>query len=794
MNVTDLMHSYFGDEAARHLGAAAGLDERAAGRVLALGIPLHLDALADQAGRADGQALLGEALDNLPQFHSVAAALIEPGGTERLRQAGEVLAPVLLGTQGGRIVEAAAAASGGAPDRVAQLLHLALPLLLSFLGQRAGAGGLGPLLSSLRGGGLGAPPDAGTSSVSGLFSAAGLVSENRPLSPSGLLDLCQAQFGGQNAERIGVAAGFVQGGQWATLAALPLILDALVHHGRTETGAAEVLNMARGFEALSGAGGQLQLGVLDDSAALGQIEAQGRGLLGILLSDVNELTGRLGTALGGSATSATRLLALLLPLVLAMLGRRAQEGRLDAAGLSRLLGDLSGSLAGLLPAGLSGLSALLGRARVPSAPAPTLPITPLPRATPAVASFSTATATTARRRRGLPWWLLPLLLLLLGGCWLVRPKVPATSTLTPQSTTPAGQGLTVRGPQPGGTLPASAFSIRGTAAPGAAVTLREQGREVSAVSADPQGDWSADLPAPAPGEHTYTVEAKGERTELRINVTGDRAASPSSATPETGSTTNTGSGENSRPETASDGMDPTGNGAGNGASATTEPTPADAGSTASADAQATDTTSAGPSLTGTSAGAPAGSAASVPDRFVITAPAAGATLPAGSFELRGTGTAGEQAELFEDGTSLGAVKVGGDGAWHLQVPTPAPGAHTYTLRGTGGTRRGRLAVTISQPDAKASASPCDQAYSLSITDGQTVTEPFRFGGVGQGKGYTVTVRRGERIIGSKNIPLDTTCGWSYQSKPGRGTIRYEVRPSGVKGAKPLSTVNLTVAR
>ena len=75
-----------------------------------------------------------------------------------------------------------------------------------------------------------------------------------------------------------------------------------------------------------------------------------------------------------------------------------------------------------------------------------------------------------------------------------------------------------------------------------------------------------------------------------------------------------------------------------------------------------------------------------------------------------------------------------------------------------------------------------------------VGEPFRFGGVGQGEGYSVTVKRGERTIGTKDIPLDATCGWSYQSKPGAGQITYEVRPLGDAAAAPLSTVNLTVGQ
>ena len=56
----------------------------------------------------------------------------------------------------------------------------------------------------------------------------------------------------------------------------------------------------------------------------------------------------------------------------------------------------------------------------------------------------------------------------------------------------------------------------------------------------------------------------------------------------------------------------------------------------------------------------------------------------------------------------------------------------------------------------------------------------------------MTVKRGDRTIGVKDIPLDSTCGWSYQSKPGAGAVSYEVRPLGDASAAPLSSVSITV--
>ena len=51
-----------------------------------------------------------------------------------------------------------------------------------------------------------------------------------------------------------------------------------------------------------------------------------------------------------------------------------------------------------------------------------------------------------------------------------------------------------------------------------------------------------------------------------------------------------------------------------------------------------------------------------------------------------------------------------------------------------------------------------------------MAQPFRFGGVGSGKSYTVTIMRGERKIGSKVLSLDATCGYNYISKPVTVTV------------------------
>lgn len=176
---------------------------------------------------------------------------------------------------------------------------------------------------------------------------------------------------------------------------------------------------------------------------------------------------------------------------------------------------------------------------------------------------------------------------------------------------------------------------------------------------------------------------------------------------------------------------------------------------------------------------------------LFSAPAEGSQVSASGFTLQGVGKAGQEFEVFEDGTSLGRLTVPENGEWSLTVPPPAPGNRVYEARRQGETSGAKLNLVVQQP---AAGMVCSQPFSLSnLQGGGTVSRPFRFGGVGSGQGYSVTVKRGARVIGTKNLPLSAACGWSYLSDPGVGSITYEVRESDKPATEPpLSTINLNV--
>ncbi|MGX9685773.1 DUF937 domain-containing protein [Deinococcus wulumuqiensis] len=785
----DIIQSYFSPEAVSQLGQVAGLDATLTQRALSLGLPLQLDALAAHASTPEGRTQLGEALSNLPHFGSVSEALSAPSGALNLQQAGGLLAPTLLGGQADDIVQQVTRRVGGSVGGVQKVLHMALPLLLSLLGRQGmnastaesmlGSlrGGLGDLdLGGLATGGLA----AGGLAASGLAGGAGAVATGLdagqvpPPPPSGLgngvtaaqlapgavtptslLETIQAEFSGENADRIGRAAGFsgATAGK-AVLGALPVVLSALIGRGRTEAGAAELLNNSQELERLTGTDGRLNASLLSDSAEMARLEGQGRGVLGQLYGNVDALTGRLGTALGGSGANAGRLLSLLTPLVLGLLGRTARTSRMSPVVLSGLLGAMQDKLPGLIPAGMGGLAALLGTGtaqaqnaqaqtsetvvasttpRVVENVAAAKPVTPAaPVVTPPVTTATTTSAPVPERRGGIPWWVWLLPLLLLGGCWFVNNQNRTTTTTTTSTAAQQDGGIIVSNPQSDSNLPAQPFTMSGTAAPNMQLKIEDEGQTVAEATADADGNWTAEIPAPTVGEHTYSIiGGEGAKSEFKVNVTDENAE---------GSTDATGT------------------------------------DTSDTDSTGTD-------------GAAAGD-------FTVTEPAQNADVAATGFNLTGTGTPGETYELLEDGVSVGTFTVGDDGNWTADVAAPSEGDKTYTIQDGSGNEVATLPVKVGA--GTANAGECSQDLSVSLEDGETVSAPFRFGGVGSSDSYTVTIRRADRVIGTKKIPLGAGCTWSYSSNPGgrSGTVNdvtYEVRASGTAASAPAdATLNLKV--
>ncbi|MFK7603241.1 DUF937 domain-containing protein [Deinococcus sp. SM5_A1] len=988
-NATDLIQSFFDPGAVARLAQAAGLEPEVAGRVLEAGLPLQLGALAESAKTPDGEAMIAEAVGALPPFGSVAEALEESGGADNLRQAGEMLAPVLLGEAADTLPAQVSTRTQADPARVQTLLQIALPLLLSALGQRGmKAGNIAPMLAGLGGVGLGglsldglglagaagadavvpeaaetimpaaveAPETAPVAPAAEVPAEAPAVepppvvpvpvesapvalekpaseampsesvpselavtpaetSPPDPSTPEGLLKYLQARFGGPVGQKIGAVAGFGGGvRKQAALAALPVVLAALV--GKAGTGG-DLDKLARPFAPLTGEDGQVNTDLLDSPVEVSRIEGQGRGLLASLFGDVNAVTGRLGSALGGSGDSSRRLLALLTPLVLSAL-TRAHAGGLGALPIAGL-GD---GLKAALPSGFSSLGVLVGSlasgtplpgavsTTVQTTPravvqqgSPATPPRPSPLKPPRPARFEKPAPPVAPppRRRGFPLWLIPLLLLLLlGGCWVLQNRQPAVPAVpTPTSPTPPGDSGTLPGlpvqtvftePQPGAAVPASGFTLRGTGTAGENVDVFLGDSKVGSAPVAPDGTWSLDVGADAPqGPQTYTLKnaAGGEMATLPVVVGGaDATGAGSTETPPvTAAPTDADTQGGALPETPGTAPDTTVPDATTPDATTPQTpsadgtTPATPGATApgtvpvviSEPAEGAQVPAGGLTLRGTGpageqfvlfhSGLRAGSVTVGPDGtwkadilagaalpgpqsydlrnaagqvvarvrlqvapsgqgaagsvsgstsdsvgatpagaggVTVSSPASGAQVDGAGFALSGTGPAGQTFEALEDGVSIGSFTVGADGNWTRQVSGPSAGAKTYTIRSANGQQVAAVPVTVGAAPANAQGAACTQTLSVSLKDGETVTAPYRFGGVGGGNAYTITVKRGERTIGSKTVPVGAGCVWNFTSNPGpsagqASTVTYEVRPADASPSDaPAARLTLNV--
>ncbi|WP_261665391.1 DUF937 domain-containing protein [Deinococcus sp. Marseille-Q6407] len=478
---------------------------------------------------------------------------------------------------------------------------------------------------------------------------------------------------------------------------------------------------------------------------------------------------------GGNQSAASRLSQLALPLLLAFLGRSGVTAQNAASQLSGMRGALSGMLPAGLGAAASAVTATPGSGTgeivdsVTAQPGAQVKegsavkaATPTPAPQPEPERHLTAAPAPQDRSGCNPLWLLPLLLLA-GLAWYlyqnnqkttdtpsqttVSESTTSTTTTSAATASNSNEGIVVGSVKDGAELPLEPFVLNGTAPADEVLTITNQNGEILATeTADGDGKWEVDMPAPMAGENVYTVTGTPSNAASTFKVQGVGTAS--------GATTST-------------------------TSTTSE--------TATAAAPATS------SASGTASGGTATEAA-VP--VTITEPASGANVPAESFTIAGKGQPNASYRLFEDGVNVGTFFADENGAWSADVTAPEPGNRKYVVVNEDGNQAATLPVVVSQPVASKDCSAND-VLSLSLDNGDTVSAPFRFGGTGSAKNYTVRVLRGKEGIGKTNVKNGTNCSWSYLSEPGGpedevGEITYEVTPEGATA--PESTITLNVVQ
>ena len=146
-------------------------------------------------------------------------------------------------------------------------------------------------------------------------------------------------------------------------AILPVILGGLVDKTSTADGANTIAHAATE---------QHQIGTLDSPGNFFEVNNEdllnkGTGLINTIFgSKASGLTGVLSNFSGIKTSSASSLLSMIAPVVLAFLGKHASTNNLDATGLAGMLNNQKDNISNAIPAGLN-LSGILGNVVVPAA-------------------------------------------------------------------------------------------------------------------------------------------------------------------------------------------------------------------------------------------------------------------------------------------------------------------------------------------------------------------------------------------------------------------------------------------
>ena len=262
-----------------------------------------------------------------------------------------------------------------------------------------------------------------------------------------LLALAQQALGGDFAKLAGEFMGESQGStQSALTSLLPAVLGGVAQKGATPDGAAGLLSLINGanldvnslgnLAGLFGGGG---------SGVNALLKAGTSSLVPALFGDKSgALVNALSSSSGIKGSSATNLLAMVVPLLLAFLKKFIGEKGLNASSLASLLGDQGPNLQGALDSRLTGAlgfaspAAFIGGITGPAADAARRAGAAVAGGAGAAASAAAAatTATKSGFMRWLPWLIGAAVLLFLWNLFSGKSTPPAPAPV-PQAAAPA---------------------------------------------------------------------------------------------------------------------------------------------------------------------------------------------------------------------------------------------------------------------------------------------------------------------------------------------------------------------
>jgi len=318
---------------------------------------------------------------------------------------------------------------------------------------------------------------------------------------------------------------------------LPAQLDQLQQIASTSEGSRQLWDLAQNRVPA----GTLQQ-LIGTAEGLKKLQASGETLLPEVMgpSYLPEIT-RLAVSGKVNETQVRQLMELLLPLLLSLIAGRASAEKLKPASLGTLFGGVA-AVGAVTPATLSSKPEVVAQS-VPMREVPVAQTVPPARS-----------VQEAPERRGFGWlWMLPLLLLLLlGGCFLLRDKGVAGLTLsTPQRAARTADGDPLTSPGTDVTLnravkvavavarltaPAASSGIDSATPPtpltmiplasdrtvqAGALTLN--GTSLGQTRTDASGAWNSQVLSPAARAQTYTATAGSASSALKLTVAAGTA-------------------------------------------------------------------------------------------------------------------------------------------------------------------------------------------------------------------------------------------------------------------------------
>lgn len=186
--------------------------------------------------------------------------------------------------------------------------------------------------------------------------------------------------------------------------------------------------------------------------------------------------------------------------------------------------------------------------------------------------------------------------------------------------------------------------------------------------------------------------------------------------------------------------------------------------------------------------------------LLITSPPVGSLVKPGRLDLEGSGTPGDELEVFIGAQSLGRTTINAEGRWRFTVTAKA-GTPRYEVRRVGEPVGPSVSVRVAeQPVEKPltnNAIPpkpralCTGPFTVTAPqDGATVSRNFRLTGTGgpEGSEYMVFIDGRPRWY----VRVNNRCAWGMTSDPGVGTFRYEFRKRGDPSGPVLAALTLTV--